>query len=154
MDNQKQLYSGTSAEKEKPSMQPERRRKVMIALWAKMRQFFGNAWVSTYGTIDDQTIYGWTGALNQFTEAELAGAIKACEDWPGKFAPNFPEFKTMCMAARANLKSVEISHRVMNETKSLEDLTGHKRGETEIARREKEKQRKILGLRPLVTNVS
>jgi hypothetical protein len=73
----------------------------MVAMWQRMNQWFGGLWESAYGSVDDQTISAWTGALERFSEPDLAGAIRSCEDWKGKYPPTFPEFKALVLAARS-----------------------------------------------------
>jgi hypothetical protein len=72
----------------------------MVAMWHRMGAFFGAAWESQYGGVEDQTISAWAGALGAFTVGELAGAIKAMEGWEEKFPPTFPEFRAVLMAQR------------------------------------------------------
>jgi len=110
-----QLYQNPStkpesAETATPSSEPTRpsreqiearRRKIMIAMWHRMADYFGPLWESSYGTIDGTTIYAWQGAMGQFTEADLAGGIKACENWTEKFPPTFGQFRSLIMAGRS-----------------------------------------------------
>jgi hypothetical protein len=121
----------------------------MIAMWERMGQWFGNLWESTYGTAEDQTIHAWTGALNRFSEQELAGAIRSCEDWDGKFPPTFPEFKALCMAARSAAKPNFTEQRIANEEKMKKGLPGAiehlaKHGISETAKRELDRMRRIV----------
>jgi hypothetical protein len=114
----------------------------MIALWQRLTDYWPQ-WESLYGTVDDSTIYGWTGALNRFTEAELAGAIRSCEDWTGRYPPTFPEFKSLCVAAKADLES--IAHQPGDpEVKSLEHLAKVKREDTPVIVAEKKRLQKLL----------
>jgi hypothetical protein len=106
-----------------------------------MADFFGPLWESSYGTVDDQAIYAWTGALNRYSEQELAGAINACQDWDGKFPPTFPEFKSMVMAARSAQAADQATP--SPEVKNLEHFTKVRRGDSEIAKREKKRMAAI-----------
>ena len=98
----KQLYKPETAETAKPSSEQieVRRRKIMVAMWQRMADYFGPLWESSYGTVDGTTIYAWQGAMDQFTEADLAGGIKACENWTEKFPPTFGQFRSLIMAGR------------------------------------------------------
>jgi len=119
----------------------------MVAMWERMGQWFGNLWESTYGSVNDQTIHAWTGALNRFTEQELAGAIRSCEDWDGKFPPTFPEFKALCMAARSAAKPNITERRLQRETRTgkpdsmIEHLSRH--ASSHVARTELKKMKQI-----------
>jgi len=106
----KMLYSPSTrnenGETVKPSNAPteakeSRRRTIMVAMWQRMTDYFGPQWEASYGNVDSGTIYAWTGALNQYSETNLAGAIRSCENWDGKFPPTFPEFKGLVLASRA-----------------------------------------------------
>jgi len=112
----KMLYSPSTrnenAETAKPSNAPteakeSRRRTIMVAMWQRMTDYFGPQWEASYGNVDSGTIYAWTGSLNRYSEAELAGAIRACEEWDGSFPPTFGQFKALVMAARSKPNATE-----------------------------------------------
>lgn len=92
----------------------ERRRRVMVLLWARMAAMFPQ-WESLYGDVDDPAISGWTKNLEGFTEQELGGAIKSCERWEGKFPPSYPEFRRQCMNARNEAKPTVYDQRIARE---------------------------------------
>jgi len=94
-----------------------RRRRVMVLLWARMSAMFPQ-WESLYGNVDGPAIAAWTKNLGEFTEAELGGAIKAAERYEGKFLPSYPEFRAMCAASRASLKSAADTQRLLDERKA------------------------------------
>ena len=139
LENQKRLYKPEPAATAKPSS--ERRRAIMVAMWQRMTDYFGPLWESQYGTVDDPAIYSWQGALAQYSEADLAGAIKSCQDWDGKYPPSFPEFKSLVMAARSAQAGQEATERAT--IPSLEHLTKVRRGDSEIAKREKKRMAAI-----------
>ena len=96
------LYSAGTGKPEKQSNAPDaRRRAIMVAMWQRMSDYFGGSWQGAYGGVNDPAIYAWTGSLNRYSEADLAGAIRSCENWDGKFPPTFPEFKGLVLASRA-----------------------------------------------------
>ena len=119
----------------------------MIALWARMTQWFPQ-WQSLYGGVDDPAIYAWTGALARYTEDELGGAIRSCENWDGKFPPSFPEFKSMVMAARSATTPNHTDKRIAMEKQHgkpvamIEHLA--RKATSEVAQRELAKMRRIL----------
>ena len=102
------LYSAGTGKPEKQSNAPDaRRRAIMVAMWQRMSDYFGGSWQGAYGGVNDPAIYAWTGSLNRYSEAELAGAIRACEDWDGSFPPTFGQFKALVMAARSKPNATE-----------------------------------------------
>ena len=142
LDNAKRLYKPEPEETVTPS--DERRRTIMVAMWQRMADYFGPMWESAYGTVEDPAIYSWQGALDRYSETDLAGAIKSCQDWDGRFPPTFPEFKSLVMAARSAQAGNEATERVKTEVKNLEHFTKSQRGDSEIAKREKARMRAIL----------
>lgn len=120
----------------------------MVALWERMGQWFGGLWEASYGTVNDQTIYAWTGALNQFSEQEIAGAMKQMEAWEEKYPPTFPQFRALCMAARSKARPSWTEERIATERRGnpiagvLEHLS--KRGLSETAKRELAKMRELV----------
>jgi len=141
LENQKQLYKPATDATGKPLN--ERRRTIMVAMWQRMSDYFGPLWESAYGGVDDQAIYAWTGALAHYSESEIGGAVKACENWDGKFQPTFPEFKSMVMAARSAQAAKPPAN--PEPVASLEYFTKERRTDSEIAKREKKRMRAIPG---------
>ena len=95
----------------------------MVAMWQRMTDFFGPQWEASFGNVDGSTIYAWTGALNRYSEMELAGAIKSCENWDGKFPPTFPEFKALVMAARSAANPNYTEKRIAVEKQTGQSVT-------------------------------
>jgi len=114
----------------------------MVAMWQRMSDYFGPLWESAYGGVDDQAIHAWHGALERYDEKDLGGAIRACENWDGKFPPTFPEFKSLVMAARS-AQAGQVATERAKTTPSMEHFTTPKRGDSEIARREKKRMAAI-----------
>ena len=146
----KRLYRRESGEtvKQSPPLNDPRRRKIMIALWERMGQWFGPRWENTFGTIDEQTIWSWHGALNRFSEDEIAGAMRQMEDWESPHPPNFPEFKALCMAARSKArknftdKRMEVEQDAGIDVPMIEHLARH--ANSEVAQRELDRMRRII----------
>ena len=139
--DRKRLYKPGNAETEKPLS--GRRRKVMIALWHKLTIYFPH-WETLYGDVDGQPIHSWQSALSSFTEMDLKGALALCEDWTGKYVPTFPEFKRLCKAAKAERQAMVTVQPPNPSVKSLEELGGGKRTDTEAIKRHKERFRRIM----------
>jgi len=118
----------------------------MIRLWHRMAEFFGPQWEASYGAVDGGAIYSWQGALNRYSEAELAGAVKSCENWDGKFPPTFPEFKALVMAARSAQKPTVTDNRLALEKAGEVPLIEHlaQYAHSEVAKRELERMYRIL----------
>lgn len=67
-------------------------------LWRRMSRIYGAAWVSGYGSSDDDT---WLRGLHDFTPQDLAIGLEACTlqkpDEDGNlFPPNLPKFRALC----------------------------------------------------------
>lgn len=155
MENAKALYkpaSDATAKRLNDTAERDRRWVIMVALWERMGQFFGARWEREFGTVNDQTIHAWRGALNRFSEQEIASAVKACADWESPHPPNFPEFKALCMAARSKAAPTWTDDRLEAERDrarggnpiagALEKLG--KRGLSDVAKAEIEKMRQIV----------
>jgi len=122
----------------------QRRRQLMVAMWHRMGAFFGSTWESQYGGVNEQTIGAWSGALSDFTVGELAGAIKACEQWESKFPPTWPEFRALLLSVRNASRPNVTQQRIEREanTPLIEHLKRH--ALTPIAKREIERMERIL----------
>lgn len=133
----KQLYSSGNGETATPSSTPpstseskpkssesfdDRRRRVMVALWARMTAMFPQ-WESLYGNVDSPGIAAWTRNLDGFTELELGGAIRLSERWEGKFPPMYPEFRAMCVNARNAAKPDVTAQRLAEEKAAGQSAT-------------------------------
>ena len=113
----------------------------MVAMWQRMTDYFGPLWEAQYGTVEDPAIYSWQGALERYSEDDLAGAIKSCQNWDGQYPPTFPEFKSLVMAARSTQAGQAATERAT--VTSLEHFTKVRRGDSEIAKREKKRMAAI-----------
>lgn len=111
----------------------------MVALWKKMRESFGGTWTREYGDIDGEAIWLWQRSLAMFTPNQLARGIKSAQEWTGRFPPNLPQFKDLCLTMRPE----EIKP-FKSEIKQLSDFTKRKRGDSETAKREKARIARIL----------
>ena len=120
----------------------------MVALWQRMTDYFGPQWQASYGTIDEGTIYSWTGALMCYTENEIAGAVKACQSWDGSFPPNFGQFKALVMAARsaANPNYTEKRIAVEKQTGQSVTMIEHlsRSATSDVAKKELDRMKRIL----------
>ena len=111
-EQQKQKSNGESVKLAKRSQgscandpKLDRRRVIMVAMWARMSTYFGSLWESQYGDVNDQSIYGWQGALWPLSENQIAVGIKACQDWKDKFPPTFGQFKALCLSGPSEDKA-------------------------------------------------
>lgn len=139
--------SARSATEEPYSDQEARRWRIIVSLWERMGQFFGQQWEKSYGTVDDQTIHAWKGALSRFTEEEIAYAVKAIgrefakgDPKGAKFPPTFPEFRELCQAARQYAKTRKVHAEAETKAVPLADLSRTHKGDSEAAKAEKGRQ--------------
>jgi len=117
---------------------------IMTRLWQRMRELLGQSWVRAYGEADGQTPYAWSGALADFTPTEIGGAIQAVQDWDSPFPPTFPEFKALCLSARAKHRPNWTQQRIARDDVPLEQLTAPSDNDSDIARTAKAEIRRIL----------
>jgi len=151
--NAKTLYGTGSKEtgqslSDSASLQtPEavRRKQIMIAIWERMGQWFGPLWEQGFGTIHEKTINAWMDAMGEFGEDDIARAMHALAKWESKYPPTFPEFRALIMAHRPkeNFTDRRIESE-KGEIKSLADFAKPRREDGPIAKREKERMRRIL----------
>jgi hypothetical protein len=143
-ENAKQLYKPANAETGTQSPAQKRRRIIMVALWDRMSKLY-RTWERDWGDVNGDTIYAWTRLLSKFDELDIGGAIAACENRTDKFPLEFPEFKSLCVAARSAAKPNVTDQRIAEEknVKSLEDFTRPKRGDGPVAKAQKERMARI-----------
>lgn len=115
---------------------------VTVKLWDKMRARFGQRWSRDYGEASDPIRAEWQGNLGLFTAQEVAGAISLMDGWESPHPPTYPEFRALCLSARAKLRPNWTQERVAREV-PLAQLTAPKRGDSEVARQEKDRIRRI-----------
>jgi len=118
----------------------------MVAMWHRLGDYFGPQWEASYGGVDDGTIYAWTAALNRYSEIDLAGAIKSCQSWDGKFPPTFPQFRALVMAARSKPNATEariaLEKREGKPVAMIEHLS--RIATSDIAKRELDRMKQIM----------
>jgi len=145
----KALYSAASDSSAKPlpasaTQQAERRKAVMVALWKRLREYFGQGWVRSYGDVDGEAIKAWTDALASFTEAQIARGVRSCQDWRKDFPPTLGQFQELCLTVRPEERPVT-RYVPDPETPLLDRVKGKEL--SEIGKRELEKfQRLMAGL--------
>lgn len=100
MDKAKALYKPAS-DATAPQPDSDRRWRIMVAMWERMAQWFGNRWEREYGTIENQTIHAWMGALNRYDEQDIVAAMHDMTQWDSPHPPSFPEFRGMVAAHQA-----------------------------------------------------
>ena len=138
--NAKTLYS--AAKESQMSNAPEslqaRRRLVMVTLWQRMREIFGNVWELNYGNADQGSIDTWTAGLAEYSENQIRLGVEQCRLWNNPFPPNLGQFAKLCLT-RAPAPTPEPS-----KVKKLSDLTKSSRADSPIAKREKERMKRIM----------
>lgn len=121
MDNQtelvKQLYSDHNELQPKslPNSVTDRRLVVMVALWKRMFEYFGQSWVREYGDADGGAIKSWTDALAAYSEDQIARGVKNCREWTGNFVPNVAQFGRLCLTVRPEEKPNVTEKRMARE---------------------------------------
>ena len=140
--NAKQLYSAAkeSQTNTAPILSPEQSRRllVMTTLWQRMREMFGNVWVLNYGDVGSGSMQTWTAGLAEYSENQIRMGVEQCRNWANPFPPNLGQFAKLCLT-RAPAPTPEPS-----KVKSLSDLTKSSRADSPIAKREKERMRRIM----------
>lgn len=139
-----------SEKKMRPSPEPgtDRRGTIMIALWKRLREYFGTTWTREHGDIDGSDIAAWRDGLEQYTEAQIARGVKWCQEWTNDFPPTLPQFLRMCLSVRP-----EELPNVTEKRMALEKDTGKpvamlehlaRVAHSEIAKRELGRMRQIM----------
>ena len=116
----------------------ERRKLVMVTLWQRMREMFGNVWELNYGTADGKSIETWAAGLADYSENQIRKGVKQRSKWDKPFPPNLGQFARLCL-----IKSYQ-PPTPPSKVKSLQDLTKTRPGDTAIAKRERARVAKIL----------
>jgi len=121
----------------------------MVAMWERMAQWFGARWEREYGTVTDQTIHSWLGALQRYEVDDIIGAMQQMADWDSPHPPTFPEFRGLVLAARAKRKPSWTDDRIEAEATRGKGVAGvleelGKGRLTETAKAELEKMREML----------
>lgn len=128
-------------------MSSDDQRAVMVAMWHRLGALFGSAWESQYGTVQNQTIHAWAGALAEFGAAEIREAVRLCESWEDKFPPTFPQFKALCLSARNRGRNfterrMELEKRHGKPAGLIEHL--QRVATSDVAKREIERMKRIV----------
>ena len=147
--NAKQLYNNPSDSKMKPSESAiDRRRRVLVAMWKRMRQYCGQSWTREYGDVNGETINAWMDALGIFTEDQIARGVKSCQDWTKDFPPTLGQFKKLCLTIRHEEKPNLTDQRIAREESAgkpdsmIEHLSRH--ATTPVAQRELARMKRIM----------
>jgi hypothetical protein len=116
VDNAKRLYSGakdkqTSAE-QKSTRDIARREFVMVTLWERMSDIFGNVWAQNYGIPGGRSMQTWTAGLANYSENQIRMGVMQSKKWsenlsPDKYAspPNLGQFAKLCLTKAPGPKS-------------------------------------------------
>lgn len=64
-------------------------------LWLRFGEIYGRTWESSHGDIDKNNT--WLTGLENLDVQMLARGLHACISSGGKFPPNLPEFRSMCI---------------------------------------------------------
>lgn len=136
----KTLYSGTKelpTNSEPPSLpDTDRRKLVMVTLWQRMREIFGNVWELNYGTADQGSIETWAAGLSRYSENQIKMGVEQCRLWDNSFPPNLGQFARLCLTKTYAPKTEQ-------PVKAIADLTKAKPGDSAIAKREKKRMAAI-----------
>lgn len=60
-----------------------------------MSKIFGPAWTSSYGLVDEGDI--WKNFLSDLSPMQVGAGVDALKNWSGKFPPNAPQFRKLCL---------------------------------------------------------
>jgi len=126
-----------------------RRVKIMTALWDRMTGRFnsGQSWINAYGKAGGSGFKTWLDDLGDMTENQIARGVKSAKDWPQAYPPTLPQFRKLCLTIRPEEKPNFTDRRIESEKgeiKSLADFAKPRREDGPIAKREKERMRRIL----------
>ena len=138
--NAKTLYSAATENTTKPASESSRRKLVMTTLWQRMAEIFGNQWELNYGGPDGGSIATWTNGLADYSEDQIRHGVQQCLKWESGFIPNLGQFARMCLTKpKQNFTDERIAREV-----TTAQLVKPKRGDSEVAKREKERMRRIM----------
>ena len=143
MANAKRLYSSESDKPmsaEPKSMQDIQRRRefVMVTLWERMADIFGNTWPLNFGAPGGRSMQTWAAGLSEYSENQIRTGVELCRNWANPFPPNLGQFAKLC------LTKAPASTPPPSEIKKLSDLAKPNRADSPIAKREKERMRRIM----------
>ena len=96
----KTLYSGAteSQTSNAPSLpDTDRRRLVMVTLWQRMREIFGNVWELNYGSADSKSLETWAIGLAEYSVDQIKRGVEQCKRWDKPFPPNLGQFAKLCL---------------------------------------------------------
>ncbi len=134
---QKRLYRGVSDSRMKSMPQSiDRRKHVMVTLWERMADIFGNYWGLNYGEPGGRSMQTWAAGLAKYSESQIKHGVEQLANWNNRFPPNLGQFSALCLSSQP--KTLPPS-----DIKQLSDFTKPKRGDSEIARREKKRMARI-----------
>ena len=74
-----------------------RREFVMVTLWERMSDIFGNTWGLNYGTPGGRSMQTWMAGLSEYSETQIKTGVEQCRNWPGSFPPNLGQFAKLCL---------------------------------------------------------
>lgn len=120
----------------------------MLAMWKRMREYFGQSWVREYGDATSDAFGSWSDALQGFTEDQLARGVKACQDWRGDFPPNLGQFKGLCLTVRNERNFTEerlaLEKQHGKPIESLEQLAREQANDSPVVRKAKAEMNAML----------
>jgi hypothetical protein len=131
---------------EPKSLQDIQRRRefVMVTLWERMSDFFGNSWGHNYGLPGGRSMKTWLAGLANYSEDQIRMGVELSRRWsqdipPGKYVnpPDLGQFAKLC------LTKAPAPNPPPSKVKSLSDLSKPSRADSPIAKREKERMRRI-----------
>ena len=115
-----------------------RREFVMITLWERMSDIFGNTWGLNYGAPGGRSMQTWAAGLAEYSERQIKMGVEQCRHWDKPFAPNLGQFAKLCLTKGPAPTPPP------SKVKSIEDLAKPNRADSPIAKREKERMRRIM----------
>jgi hypothetical protein len=113
VESQKRLYSSESDKQTntEPSL-IKRRNFVMVTLWERMSDIFGNVWAQNYGIPGGRSMQTWTAGLANYSENQIRMGVMQSKKWsenlsPDKYAspPNLGQFAKLCLTKAPGPKS-------------------------------------------------
>jgi hypothetical protein len=121
-----------------------RREFVMVTLWERMSDFFGNSWGHNYGLPGGRSMKTWMAGLAGYSEKQIRMGVELSRRWsqdipPGKYVnpPDLGQFAKLCLT-KAPAPTPPPS-----EVKSLSDLTKIKPEDSAIVKHEKARLTRI-----------
>lgn len=68
-----------------------------------MANAFGGSWIGQYGTSEEQAFQTWSGALENYSPAQIERGVRNSLDgevWGREFPPNLSQFAKLCLTER------------------------------------------------------